>query len=83
MPWKLTGNNLVKRLVTEHKTLLSCYVNLQVALCFVNSQNENSMSSKCKIEVVVSMIIVVVVVFDEERIFKHLFIKSEKKRNCK
>ena len=43
MLWKLTGNNLVKKLVTEHKTLLSCYVNLQVALCFVNSQNENSM----------------------------------------
>ena len=40
MPWKLTGNNLVKKVLTEHKTLLSVYVNLQVSLFFVNSQNK-------------------------------------------
>ena len=40
IPWKLTGNNLVKKMPTEHITLLSCYVNLKVAVCFVNYQNE-------------------------------------------
>ena len=81
---------MVKKLSAEHVTL-----KLQVAV-FVKYQNE-SVWSKCKIEVVVRLVIfavivvvivvvrlvIFVVIFDEEIIFKHLFIKSEKNRNCK